>query len=65
MPRADRRLRSASSPTSVAVRWPSQEKRAFGAEICQACPRTLLSTISPTVQVDIVDSLVQGHRLTV
>jgi hypothetical protein len=49
MPRADQRLRYASSPISASVSPATEEKTAFGAEICQGCPRTLLSTISPTV----------------
>ena len=51
MPRADQRLRYASSPISASRSPSTEEKPAFGAEICQACPRTLLSTISPTAQV--------------
>jgi hypothetical protein len=50
MPRADQRLRSAPSPISAGRSPSTEEKTAFRAEICQACPRTVLSTISPAVQ---------------
>ena len=51
MPCADQRLRSASSPISASTQPSTEEKPAFGAEICQGCPRTLLSTISPRTLV--------------